>query len=291
MGRSWSVPVYILNGPFPDVFPADEDPIPLDGDPHTEHPPMVFGPNPQPANWQNEQNGAASNLGVFGGGLNQGHPIIHHVIAQPEQDNAVGQDNLNSMQIDVDEPQPPHPQQQNNALQDPPDVMDLDLSGSSMQFLRANGTDIALDDVFQALSDDNSSSSSSSDATSMDESMLRFLVVQNRCAELTIFHRRGLPSSALSTESPTIRNTISFRPILIDREVTTAVGPEQFTSGLELVPWKPCFPVALLQLWLVITSILMRKRVAQSAVARRAKHRKPCCKLIHSLCAAQPKEL
>jgi hypothetical protein len=54
--------------------------------------------------------------------------------------------------------------------------MDLDLSGSSMQFLRANGPYIALDDVFQALSDDNSSSSYSSDATSMDENMLRFMV-------------------------------------------------------------------------------------------------------------------
>jgi hypothetical protein len=267
MGRSWSVPVYILNGHFPDVFPADEDPVPLDGDPHPEHPPMVFGPNPQLVNWQNEQNGAAPNLGAFGGGLNQGHLIIHHVIAQPEQDNEDGEDNLNGMQIDADEPQPLHPQQQINALQDPPDVMDLDLSGSSMQFLRANGPDIVLDDVFQALSNDNSSSSSLSDATSMNENMLRFLVAQNRCAELTIFHRRGLPSSTLSTESPTIRNTISFRPILIDREVATAVGPEQFTPGLELVTWKPCFPTALLQLWPVITSILMRKRAAQSVVA------------------------
>jgi hypothetical protein len=152
------------------------------------------------------------------------------------------------MQINAEEPQPLPPQQQINALQDRPDVMDLDLSGSSMQFHRANGPDIALDDAFQALSDDNSSSSSSSDATSMDENMLRFLVAQNHCAELTIFHRRGLPSSTLLTESPTIRNTISFRPFLIDREVAAVVGPDQFTSGLELVPWKPCFPAALLQL-------------------------------------------
>jgi hypothetical protein len=70
MGRSWSVPVYILNGHFPDVFQADEDPVPLDGEPHPEHPPVVFSPNPQPANWQNEQNGATPNLGAFGGGLN-----------------------------------------------------------------------------------------------------------------------------------------------------------------------------------------------------------------------------
>jgi hypothetical protein len=148
MGRSWSMSVYILNGHFPDVFPADEDPVPLDGEPHPEHPPMVFGPNPQPVNWQ-KQNGVALNLGAFGGGLNQGHPIIHHVNAQPEQDNGDGQDNLNDMQIDAEEPQPLPPQQQINAIQDPRDVMDLDLSGSSMQFLRANGPDIALDDFFR----------------------------------------------------------------------------------------------------------------------------------------------
>ena len=38
MGCSWIVPVYILNGHFPDHFPADEDPIPFDGEPHPEHP-------------------------------------------------------------------------------------------------------------------------------------------------------------------------------------------------------------------------------------------------------------
>ena len=47
MGRSWSVPVYILDGHFPDVFLGDEDPVPFDGEPHPEHPPVVMGPNPQ----------------------------------------------------------------------------------------------------------------------------------------------------------------------------------------------------------------------------------------------------
>jgi hypothetical protein len=59
MGRSWAVPVYILNGNSPDAFPADEDPVPIDGEPHPEHPPVVLGVNPQDPNWQNEQNGAA----------------------------------------------------------------------------------------------------------------------------------------------------------------------------------------------------------------------------------------
>ena len=30
-GRSWSVPVFILNGQFPDAFPAEEDPVPANG--------------------------------------------------------------------------------------------------------------------------------------------------------------------------------------------------------------------------------------------------------------------
>jgi hypothetical protein len=57
MGRSWLVPVYILNGQFPDAFPADEDPISGDGEPYPEHPPVVLGANPQAPNWQQEQNG------------------------------------------------------------------------------------------------------------------------------------------------------------------------------------------------------------------------------------------
>lgn len=54
MGRSWTVPVYILNGHFPDAFLAEEDPVPFDGEPHLEHPPVVLSANPQAPNWQAE---------------------------------------------------------------------------------------------------------------------------------------------------------------------------------------------------------------------------------------------
>jgi hypothetical protein len=33
-GRSWMVPVFLLNGNFPDGFPQDEDSVPVDGNPH-----------------------------------------------------------------------------------------------------------------------------------------------------------------------------------------------------------------------------------------------------------------
>lgn len=55
MGRSWSVPIYILNGHFPDAFHADEDPVPFDGEPHPEHGPVVLGPHPIAPDWQGEQ--------------------------------------------------------------------------------------------------------------------------------------------------------------------------------------------------------------------------------------------
>lgn len=54
MGRSWSVLVYILNGNFPDVFLAEEDPVPFDDKPHPEHGPVVLGLHPLNPNWQNE---------------------------------------------------------------------------------------------------------------------------------------------------------------------------------------------------------------------------------------------
>ena len=36
-GRSWSVPTLILDGQFSDIFPPDEDPVPVDGNPHPMH--------------------------------------------------------------------------------------------------------------------------------------------------------------------------------------------------------------------------------------------------------------
>lgn len=46
MGRSWTVPTFILGGHLPDVMPTDEDPIPGDGNPHPAHgAPLAGNPN------------------------------------------------------------------------------------------------------------------------------------------------------------------------------------------------------------------------------------------------------
>jgi hypothetical protein len=79
MGRSSSVPVYILNGNFPDAFPADEDSVLFDGEPHPEHGPIFFGPHPLEPNWQSELQGAARNLGFFGANPHP-QPKKHHLV-------------------------------------------------------------------------------------------------------------------------------------------------------------------------------------------------------------------
>ena len=56
----------------------------------------------------------------------------------------------------------------------PQHSLDLDLSSSSMRFLRATGPDISLDDLFQDLHSDSSSSSSSDASSAINEDPLRF---------------------------------------------------------------------------------------------------------------------
>jgi hypothetical protein len=155
----------------------------------------------------------------------------------------------NSTIPDVLESQPPAPIQNL-----PQHFIDLDLSSSSMRFLRASGPDISLDAVLQSSSSNDSSSSS--DATSLlDENQARFLAAQSLCAKVSIFHRMGLPklSSTLAASRPP--PTLALKPILIDPEVNTP-------TGLELVPWKPCVPAALLQYWPVVVEDLQRRASA-----------------------------
>jgi hypothetical protein len=264
-GKSWAVPVYILNGNFPDAFPVDEDPVPIDGEQHPEHPPIVLGPHQNDPNWEEEQNGAANNLGVFGGNP---HPdAIHHLNHGPGAFGFPGGDpnqevdgQVEDMDEEDEDPWPewnltlpaapePHPLAPVQNL--PQHFIDLDLSSSSMRFLRASGPDISLDAVLQSSSSEDSSSSS--DATSLlDENQARFLAAQSMCATVLIFHKMGLPNLSSTLAACRPPPTLTLKPILIEPAVNAP-------SGLELVPWKPCIPAALLQYWLVVVEDLQRR--------------------------------
>ena len=239
-GRSWAVPVYILNGRFPDVFPADEDPVAFDGEPHPEHPLIVIGHQAQEPNWEDEQNGVAPNIRVFGGnphpqpGPNNA-PQQAGQNAQNAEDNNMQDDDMDvdeEMEAPDDDPWPEwnpavfvannqqeqvpqHPNLPQPNL--PPHLMDLDLSSSTMSFLRASGPDIPLEDVFQDLQSD-SGSSTSSDASSVQvEDHARFLAARSHCATISLFHRKGIPSASLpNLGGPTQRSSFAIRPIIIE---------------------------------------------------------------------------
>jgi hypothetical protein len=142
----------------------------------------VLGPHEHDPNWEEEQNGAANNLRVFGGNPDPDAAHQHHhivpgaIVDQPVNANM----EIDSQVEDVDEdeddpwlewnpaiPTVPEQQQPPHHPAFPQHFIDLDLSNSSMRFLRATGPDISLDDALQgSVSDDNSSSS---DATSIPD--------------------------------------------------------------------------------------------------------------------------
>jgi len=114
-----------------------------------------------------------------------------------------------------------------------------------MRFLRGDGPDIDLDQVFQNISDDDSSSSSDATSVAMED-CTHFAAAQARCANILIFGKKGLPNDVFvrATGQPVIRE-----PIIVDRnalQVAASSAPAAPT-GLEIVPWKPVRDVLALQ--------------------------------------------
>jgi hypothetical protein len=96
--ESWTAPVYILTADFAEVLPADEDPMPLDGNPH-----------PFPGELMPNQN-------LF---VNPQYPEIGWDAVQDFPDNAAGQDNGNQ------------PVQMDDLQQEEQESMVVNLSDSS----------------------------------------------------------------------------------------------------------------------------------------------------------------
>jgi len=59
------------------------------------------------------------------------------------------------------------------------------------------------------------------------------------------------------------RNNIAFRPILLDKETLTHEVRENKDSYMEIIPWEPCIPAMLLQLWLEVQAAWHQKRHQQ----------------------------
>jgi hypothetical protein len=142
---------------------------------------------------------------------------------------------------------PQHPE-------NPQDHLDLELSGSSMRFLRGEGPEISLDQVIDNIIDNDSSSSS--DATSeLIEERARFEAARTCCVNVLIFGRKGLPGDVfVRATGPAIGRSVSALGSRIVIPASTLQMPIAQSStaasiGLEIVPWKPVRDVIALQLW------------------------------------------
>lgn len=54
VGRSWSVPIFMLNGQFPNGFRMDEDPVPTDGNPHPVNGHVLYANPDVLQGWQHD---------------------------------------------------------------------------------------------------------------------------------------------------------------------------------------------------------------------------------------------
>lgn len=91
-GHSWTASVYIIGGHFPNAFPAEEDPVPMDGNPHSLHD-HIHHANPDvPQNWMHDLVGAAAAVQAdFGVQPQQMQDIVEEMAPQNDN-NAINND-------------------------------------------------------------------------------------------------------------------------------------------------------------------------------------------------------
>ncbi|TVU08508.1 hypothetical protein EJB05_41913, partial [Eragrostis curvula] len=278
-GRSWTVPVYILDGQFPDIFPADEDPVPDDGNPHPlpHHAPQIIG-NQQPG-WMEE----------LQGGLNEDNPFVNDMHQQNDQDEPM-HDWINWQPEDVnDQPEPVPMQDHQQPAQHPEqqqDVISFNASGSTARFFRANGPDIPIDMVFQQGSSDGGASSASSASVTSSlpippepPAVIRFgpalppdMLLERMCTKAVSVAAQYVSNTiqrSLVIPSPVAKRSwdAAFKPIIVDSTVlrtsvlTTSLGEtvkkniarkldfDTSSNNLAIVPFEPVVHSVMLQLW------------------------------------------
>ncbi|CAL4989039.1 unnamed protein product [Urochloa decumbens] len=248
-GRSWSLPVYILGGHFPDAFPGDEDPVPDNGNPHPVHGPEVqFNPN-VPQHWHQEQVGGTVH-NPLDAGINMGHmQAVQEDNAQPMDldENAAWPEWL-AQQVGNAETEdliaqnvPQHPDQ-------PQDTVSFDQSGSTTCYLRAHGPDINLtvEDVIQGRYGSPSDSDSSESEIQSSPPCEAFLIVERNAFKMLTqgsIHQPYLNNPIL--ERVEIPKMPSF---YIDRDLLTPVC-RVVDDSLAIIPYRPTLAAILLKIW------------------------------------------
>lgn len=221
-GQSWSAACYILDGHFPDAFPPEEDPVPVDGNPHPIHGMPVANPNVV-QHWHHDVAGAVHELHADMGLIDeqmqeaQLDPLVPPVLEEEDAAEIVDEELF-----------PQHPEH-------PQDTISFDQSGSTAHYIRAHGPDIVLT-VEDVLAGNYGSASSSSSSSSSDAEVqssppcVAFLLAERFAFEFMPEH-------------------LIERPIVLPVPLLTQpFATNQEDQELAIVAYKPSLYVVLLAL-------------------------------------------
>lgn len=252
MGRSWSVPVFILNGHFPDDFPPEEDPVPFDGNPHPAHDLVHNANSNAPQDWQHDLHGAANAVhNDFGLNADQMADIQNDLL---ENDDA-------GVNLNNDWDPWPEENQADNAAQladlidedQQQESISFDQSGSSAHYLRAHGPDITLtvEDVLVGKFRDSGSSSSSSEASSSEMSAQMVQPSNFYQLEALAFQKLLLSLPATLLQLPIILERVDLSALSAS-SISESLATENSAfdvNPLAIVPYQPSLHAVLISLW------------------------------------------
>lgn len=244
--------MYIIGGQFPDVFAGDEDPVPADGNPHPLHD-HVLHVNPDvPQNLMHDLVGAGAEVQTdFGVQPQQMNEIVEEMLAANKDDveNDLQGENLN----DQVNGQPNQGQDQQHDQQQV--SITFDQSGSTAQYLRAQGPDIHLtvEMVLQG------QLGSSSNASSSDfESSITSVQNVDTVMDVPMFQFGQTCTMLLPVVAVSLAAIYIPLPLSLKRKWNVAFNPPlQINSGIPngsemskaIIPYRPSLHAVLIQLW------------------------------------------
>ncbi|CAN6164029.1 unnamed protein product [Urochloa humidicola] len=242
-GRSWSVPVFILDGHFPDAFPADEDPVPYNGNPHPWNGPVHNINVNAPQHWHHEQMGGQQG-DQMDHGINDQHwqaaqedLAIHDADGVADQGwDAWPEPEADNMDAPIVQQVPQHPDQTQ-------DTASFDQSGSTAEYLRAIGPDIVLT-VEDVLKGKYAASTSQDEVISVPIPMIQ-LIAAFQIWEDTAFQRLGLGP----IRQPQLPTPILDRFNLVLPNISTTMSQQAPVESLAIIPYRTTLAAVMIQLW------------------------------------------
>jgi len=244
-GHSWSAPVYIIGGHFPDGFPQEEDPVPADGLPHSAHGHAVHVNQNIPPHWIHD-------LAAGGGEVVADVGVGHDQANEVAQDLQMHDQNIQGQQgndwdawnaVAENQPvlgMPQHPDQPQ---------FSMSLTGSSANYFRGTGPSVHLS-MEQILRNNAGSASSSSEEVTSQPFSERIEPMNGRIL---------IPGNVFASLQA---NHVPTNLLLLGKKRSWDLAFASQYSALEedlnkaIVPVKPVLHAIILQVWAHVSDML-----------------------------------